>query len=102
MTKISALYFLDYPDRPPENPRIASSEVRVEIGEGDPTLEAFDYTYAFTVYTLGFLEKEFQEKNRLFLIDQAAIIVPTFDPGVIRTAIESVLHNLDRYGVRID
>ncbi len=99
--KISALYFLQYPDAPPADPEIASSEARVEIGEGNPTVYAFDYTYAFQVHTLGFLEKELRINKKSFVINQATIIVPRFDPAVIKQAIESILSKIDRYALRI-
>jgi hypothetical protein len=102
MMKISALYFLNYPNKPPENPEIACSELRVEVGESNPTIEAFDHTFAFTVYTIGFLENELRSKGRLFIIDRAAIIVSTFDVAVIRKAVESVLNELDQYGMRLE
>jgi hypothetical protein len=101
MIKISALYFLSYPDRLPENPDIASSEMRVEVGEGNPTIEAFDQCYAFTVYTLGFLEKELQTGKKPYVIDNSVIIVPRFDVAVIRQAVESILDDLDHYGEKI-
>jgi hypothetical protein len=101
MVKISALYFLNYPDRLPENPDIASSEMRVEVGAGNPTVAAFDQCHAFTVYTLGFLEKELQTGKKPYLIDNSVIIVTRFDVAVIRQAVESILNDIDRYGVKI-
>lgn len=100
--KISALYFLNYPNKLPENPAIACSELRVEVGESNPTIEAFDHTYAFTVYTVGYLENAFRSERKPYIIDQAAIIVPTFDVAIIKKAVESILDKLDEYGVRLD
>ena len=98
--KISAIYCLDYPDGHPKNPLIARGEIRVEVGEGKPTIEAFDSTYSFTVYTIEFLQQELQV-GRKYVIDRATIIVERFDQAVIREAIESILDKLDCFGVKV-
>jgi hypothetical protein len=102
--KISALYFLKYPNetRMPEDPLVASTEVRVEVGEGNPTHEAFDYTYEFQVHTIGFLQKELLENKKRYIINRSTIIVPRFDVKLIQEAIESILNKIERFGERVD
>jgi 5-formaminoimidazole-4-carboxamide-1-beta-D-ribofuranosyl 5'-monophosphate synthetase len=100
--KISALYFLNYPDRLPEDALVAASEVRVEIGKGHPTLEVFDATYSFTVQTLGFLQREIAQLGKEFIVERSAIIVSRFDPELIEEAIQSVLNQIEYFGTRVD
>ena len=55
--KITSFYYLQYPDALPLDPHVAESEVYVEIASEDGSIDHFDYTYALTVCTTGFLKE---------------------------------------------
>ena len=98
--KITSFYYLNYPDRMPENPRNAASEVYVEVGDSHATQNQFAFTYAFKVYTIDYIKNEIFRKGGPFLVDRSVIIVDRFDDKLIKTAIESVLSNIDYYGIK--
>jgi hypothetical protein len=95
--KITALYFLGYPDSPPEDPTDACSEVYVEIGQEDGNIENFESTYLFKVYTVKYLEKLLCDTP--FLIERSTIIVNRFEPSTIEDAIKSILDEIDIFGL---
>lgn len=50
--KITSVYYLQYPDNSPSDPQDADSEVRVEVGQGDASIDHFDCCYSLRVLTL--------------------------------------------------
>lgn len=99
-------YLLQYPDNLPEDPKIAYSEIRVEVrginSHPPPDLptdvDYFDYCFAFKVYTPGYIHRQFSERGEFFFFDRSVIIVKEFDLELIRKAIETLLPNITYYG----
>jgi 5,10-methenyltetrahydromethanopterin hydrogenase len=99
--KISAIYYLADHAGKPEDIYDAQSEVYVEVGGEDASLDHFDYTYSFEVYTLKALERELQQTDGA-VIHRSIIIVDQFKIEKINTAIESILPQINAYGTNKD
>jgi len=99
MRKITSFYYLNYPDNQPNDPLDAFSEVYVEIGDEKSTINNFDETYSLMVYTLNNLKKMI--KNKSYLVLKSVIIVDRFDDKTIQRALESVVDNIEEYGIKI-
>lgn len=75
---VSAFYYLTYPDSLPVDPTDAATEMYVEVGEEGSDIYHFDHTLRFKVYTLKYLQRQF-EKPDFALISNAVIVVPTIE-----------------------
>ena len=96
--KITSLYYLSYPNCSPANPLDAATEAYVEIGGPDSTSDHFEETFAFQIYTLGYLQRVIQREGRRFAVDRSVIIVDRLDDELIREAIESILDYIENLG----
>jgi hypothetical protein len=76
--KVTAFYYLDYPDECPIDPVCAATEMYVEVGGEESTTDEFWCTYSFYVITYEFLEREFIQRGRP-LIGRSVMIVPTLE-----------------------
>lgn len=97
MRKITSFYYLNYPDKMPEDPHNACSELYVEVGGQDSSINNFDQTYSFQVYTIGYLNDLIGSKNG-FLVDRSVIIVEKFDDKLIEQALESIIFDIENFG----
>jgi hypothetical protein len=73
--KITAYYYLDYPDCLPDDPGYAATRMYVEVGEATSTTENFSDTYAFQVYTVRYVEEEYFRKH-IPLFGRSVLVVP--------------------------
>ncbi len=99
MRKITSFYYLNYPDNLPEDRLDAYSEVYIEIGNENSTTNVFEETFAFHVYTQRRVNSLI-EKNRFAML-KAAIVVDRFEDSVIEAAIDTILENIEEYGIKV-
>lgn len=99
MRKITSFYYLHYPDNLPNDPLDAYSEVYVEVGGEDGTINNFDETFALYVYTPKSLKRHVEEKG--YVILKSVIIVDRFDDESIEKALKEILENIEEFGVKI-
>jgi hypothetical protein len=96
--KITSFYYLEYPDCCPVDPLRAASEVYVEVASHDGSIESFDYTYAITVCTLGFL-REYLETHPYYCA-RGVVIVERFEDETIKQTLQAILPNIDEVATR--
>jgi len=95
--KITAFYYLQYPDRLPADPLFAVSEVYVEVAEnGD--IDNFDFTYAITICTVAFLKRHLE--THPYYSSPSLIVVERFEDQVIREALEAILPSIDELATK--
>ena len=75
---VSAFYYLKYPDDSPIDPTDAATEMYVEVGEEGNDIHHFDHTLRFKVYTLKYLQHQFETPD-FALIANSVIVVPTIE-----------------------
>ncbi len=73
---IVAYFYLTDPNDWAEDPTFGASEMYVERGEEGDTIEHFQDTYSFQVYTFRYVQEEFINKDRP-LVGRAVLVVPT-------------------------
>ena len=95
--KITSYYYLEYPDCSPVDPLVAATELYVEVAVDDGSIGQFDFTYAFTVCTVGFLKKHLG--THPFYFAKAMIVVERFDDKAIGEALEALLPNIAQFGI---
>ena len=88
---VSAFYYLTYPDASPIDPTDAATEMYVEVGEEGSDIHHFDHTLRFKVYTLKYLQHQFETPD-FALISNAVIVVPTVETSWM---LEFLSNNLD-------
>ena len=88
---VSAFYYLSYPDALPIDPTDAATEMYVEVGEEGSDIYHFDYTLRFNVYTLKYLQHQFETPD-FALIANTVIVVPTIETAWM---LEFLSNNLD-------
>jgi len=104
--ELTRFYFMEYPDNLPEDPKVAYTEMRVEVTEKNkklpadlpPGVDYFDCCFAFKVYTLGYIQENFFELGKPFIFDRSVIIVREFKEEIIKQAIKVILPNIAYYG----
>jgi hypothetical protein len=96
--KITAFYYLQYPDCAPHDPFCAASEVYVEVASSNGDINSFDFTYALTVCTVGYIKKHLESQS--YYANRAVIVVDRFDDQVIRKSLESVLPHIDELAIK--
>jgi hypothetical protein len=101
MKKIVAFYYLSYPDDMPADPENAYSEVYVEVGGPGATVDSFDETYSFHVYTPQYIANAVRRGHAGFLAQRSVIIVQRFDNATVRGALEALLPSIEEYGTRV-
>src|SRR5438105_9429261 len=74
--RITACYYLSFPDSSPPDPTLAATEMYVELGGEGDTIEHFQETYAFQVYTHRYVHEEFAIAGRA-LAGRSMMLVPT-------------------------
>jgi hypothetical protein len=96
--KITSFYYLQYPDALPLDPLFAESEVYVEVASEDGSISRFDYTYALTVCTIGFLKEHL--RTHPHYARRSLIVVDCFTDEAIGEALEKVLPHIDEFAQR--
>lgn len=96
--KITAFYYLAYPDCLPDDPLVAGTEVRVEVALDKGDVDNFDYTYSFMICTPRWLEQYL--KTNPFFVERSVIVVERFTDAVIEGALEEILPNIDSWGTK--
>ena len=92
--KITAFYYMDHADLP-EDPLVAESEARVEVGGPESTLHDFYYTYALNICTIEFVRRQLEKDG--FFFRRSLIIVKRFEDSTIKAAIETILPIIDDF-----
>jgi Immunity protein 8 len=92
-------YLSSYPTELPPNPLVAVSEVRVEVAD-EESLNDFDYCYSIMVCTLEFIALQLQTQS--WYGGRSLVIVRRFDDQTIKKALEEMLPQLEKMGVRIE
>ena len=77
---------------------VAASEVYVEVAIQDGTTESFDFMYALTICTVGFLKQYLEECP--FYAQRSLIVVNRFDDQIIKDALEAILPNIDSLAIK--
>jgi hypothetical protein len=85
--KLITYCYLSYPDFRPLDPTCAATEMWVIVGQEGDTIEHHEGTYAFEVYTYGYLQQEFVRRGRP-LIGRAVMLVPTLADDWMGTFLE--------------
>jgi hypothetical protein len=94
---ITAFYYLSYPDGGPLDPRRAATEMRVEVGRVGDSIDHFESTYAFQVYTFRYVQEEFIDQNRS-LAGRSVLIVPTTADDWMRCFLRANVESLAKWG----
>lgn len=97
---VTASYYLSYPNDCPIDPTFAATEMYVERGEEGDTIDHFQDTYSFQVYTFRYVEEEFIRKGRP-LTGRAVLIVPTLADEWMGKFLEENVDALDQWGERV-
>ena len=96
--KMTGFYYLEYPDCSPANPLVAASEVYVEVASQDGSLDRFDDTYSITVCTAGYLKNHLASHR--FYAGRSLVVVDRFDDQYIKNALEEMLPDIEKWGLR--
>lgn len=99
MKKITSIYYLNYPDKLPDDPRDAYSELYVEIGNENSTINNFEATFAFHVYTKHRVNSLIGKGG--YAVFKSAIVVDSFEDSIIEKAIENILEDIEEYGLKV-
>jgi hypothetical protein len=100
MMKVSAFYYLQYPDDAPSNPRDASTEMYVEVGGEDASIQHFEKTFSFQVYTVEKLRRLVAEHG--FATARSMIIVDELVDEAIRGVLERIVDKIEEFGTPVD
>ncbi len=95
---LSAFYYLSYPDSNPLDALVASSEVYVEVSEGEGDVNQFDDTYSIFVHTVGYLRTKVAAGD--YYLTGPALIVERFDDASIKAALTALLPQIARIAVK--
>lgn len=96
--KITSFYYLSYPDSSPPDPLVASSEVYVEVSEGEGDINSFDFTYSIHVFTVEYIRR--QLTTQPFVLARSAIVIERFEDSAIKAALELLLPVIDTVAQR--
>jgi hypothetical protein len=94
---VTCYYYLSYPDHRPIDPTYAATEMYVERGNEGDTIEHFQDTYAFHVYTFRYAQEEFIQKGRV-LTGRAVMIVPTLADDWMESFLDENVDALAEWG----
>lgn len=92
--KITAFYYLEYPDQLPEDVTFAATEMRVEVGDAGDSIHSFKATYAFQVYTFRYIEAMFIAR-RTPLAGSSVMIVPELSDEWMKKFLQDNIENFD-------
>ena len=96
--KITGFYYLAYPDCSPPDPKVAASEVYVEVAVQEGSLDNFDFTYALTICTVDFLAQYL--RTHPYYSARSLVIVDCFDDHIIKAALEGVLPYIEELAIK--
>jgi hypothetical protein len=77
---------------------LAASEVYVEVATDGGSTDSFDFTYALTICTVGFL-KDFLVAQPYYAA-RSLVVVERFDDQVINETLKSILPIIDELAIR--
>ncbi len=97
--RISAFYYLQYPDYSPADPRDAATELYVEVGGPDSTHDKFEKTFSFQVYTVENLRKAVARDG--FLAARSVLVIDELKDEAVRSVLERVLERIEELGTRV-
>jgi hypothetical protein len=100
MMKVSAFYYLQYPDDAPSNPRNAATEMYVEVGGEDANIQHFEKTFSFHVYTVDKLRRLIADDG--FAAARSMIVVDELTDEAIRGALERIIGHIAEIGTPVD
>jgi hypothetical protein len=95
--RVTAYYYLAYPDSGPVDPAFAATEMYVELGEEGDSIDHFQATYAFQVYTFRYVQEEFIGRGRP-LAGRSVMVVPTVAVDWMREFLKSNVDSLPSWG----
>lgn len=95
--RVTASYYLSYPDTSPQDPTLAATEMYVEIGEEGDNVDHFQDTFAFQVYTFRYVQQEFIDRGRP-LVGRSVMIVPTIADDWMRAFLDANVDSLPGWG----
>jgi hypothetical protein len=95
--RITAYYYLADPDSYAVDPTLAATEMYVELGEEGDSIDHFQATYAFQVYTFRYVQEEFIGRA-MPLAGRSVMIVPTVAVDWMREFLESNVDSLPKWG----
>jgi hypothetical protein len=96
---ITAYYFLADENDWAEDPTYGASELYVERGLNGDTIDHFQDTYAFQVYTFRYVQQEFIDKGKP-LAGRAVLIVPTLAGAWVTKFLDENVDALAEWGER--
>jgi hypothetical protein len=94
--KVTAFYYLDYPDDDIPDPLNAETMMYVEVGEEEDDINHFAYTYSFQVYTAKYVRDNFFDEG-IPLIGRSIMIVPKLDSDWMREFLNENIENLPHW-----
>ena len=98
--KVSAFYYLQYPNDSPINPRDAATEMYVEVGGEGATTEHFEKTFSFFVYTAERVQRMIRDNG--FVAGRSVIVVDCLTDDVMRGVLEKIVDNIAKCGTPVD
>ena len=96
---IVAYYYLSYPDDCPIDPTYAATEMYVERGIDGDTIEHFQDTDSFQVYTFRYVQEEFINQWHP-LVGTAVLLVPTLADDWMKAFLDTNADALVDWGQR--
>jgi hypothetical protein len=96
--KITSFYYLEYPDCLPDDPMLAASEVYIEVAMQDGSTDRFDFTYALTVCTVGFLKHYLG--SHPYYSSRSLIVIDRFDDQSIKLALDAILPSIHELAIK--
>jgi len=98
-SKVTALYYSEYPNCSPVDKRIASSETTIEVGDENCDVDSFWYAYSINVATLGYVNERIS-KEGYFAVKNLVVVAEFTDEAVLH-AIESLLPRIHEVALRL-
>jgi hypothetical protein len=98
--KVSAFYYLQYPDDSPTDPRDAATEMYVEVGGEGATIEHFEKTFSFFVYTAERVQRMMRDNG--FFAGRSVIVVDRLTDDVMLSVLEKIVDNIAQVGTPVD
>jgi|GEM_PF-2028222 len=95
--KITAFYYLDYPDAGPADPDNAATMMYVERGDEGDSINSFQDTLCFQVYTFGYVQENFIKQGKP-VIGRSLLLVPTLDNTQMGAFLDAHADDLAEWG----
>jgi hypothetical protein len=76
---------------------VAASEVYGEVATQDGSTDQFDFTYALTVCTVGFIKQHLEAHH--YYASRSLVVVECFNDQIIKEALEALLPNMEALAI---